>query len=118
MRRSFRASQKVLVAILVLAAASVFGGPSAHAETGAVSASTFQDCTPPGPGTFYTSLRVLGTSCKTGRQVVTHMTCLNPPICDSLRHKKWHCHVKGGIAFRTTKCRRAGDRIVATAAGD
>jgi hypothetical protein len=74
-------------------------------------------CGPP-PESFYYSLEVRGTSCRMGRQVLTHARCLNAPYCSRHRYGPWLCVTRGSIAERTTACHRGERRIVAHASGD
>jgi hypothetical protein len=106
--------RRLLVIGAVFAAVSV----PVSAATGDPQASSagFRSCSPP-KDTFFTSIKVKGAGCAKARFVLTHSECLNA-TCSKFGTGSWTCRVKGGIAFRTTRCKNGVKRIVATASGD
>lgn len=73
-------------------------------------------CEPPRHSLFY-SLKVRGTSCATGRRVLTHGRCVSAG-CGRTRWGPWRCHTGRSVSDRAKYCRRGEKRVVGRASGD
>ncbi len=103
----------ILAALTLVVSLVPASAPSAEPP---VSAAGMRNCAPPSE-TFFTSLKVRGVTCANARTVITKAECVDRQ-CRDTAYGAWRCHTEGGIAFRTTRCRKGMKRIVATASGD